>query len=138
MTIVIGGLFTHSQTMKREINARHFQSKKDGYIHIIEIIVLLMMKEAFGEKPNEDQLMKKMIEFKKNLIIWGSRDVIKAWEEYEIDSQNSKDTTASILMLDSVLKEIRKDLGHSDHNMKAGSLVSVFLDTDGKRDILRK
>ena len=37
------------------------------------------------------------------------------------------DSSNVIILVDHVLREIRKDLGHKDRDLKEGELISVFL-----------
>ena len=81
-------LVTHYQTKKREINARHFADKREGYMHMIDLLFDLIMSVKKGEELSEEVMLKKIMPFKKALIVWGGPQIIEAWNQFEMKSDN--------------------------------------------------
>jgi hypothetical protein len=66
------------------------------------------------------------VSFAKNLISWGSEDIIKeygAWVKWD-DPEASGD----ILGLEKILLAIREDLGYTNKELEAGDLLKTFLE----------
>lgn len=132
--------FTHYQTKKREISARHFADKREGYLEIINLIfdILKSVKEENEDMFQED-MTKKMMSFKKSLMVWGGPEVIKAWNTYEVKlaanelkSTEEQSPKEMIQDLDNILRAFRKDLGHNDGTLPSGSLAALILVAEDK------
>ncbi len=65
------------------------------------------------------------ITFTRDLIVWGSPNVIKAYENFKLGSLTSG--TNAVLLVDDILREIRSDLGNSNRGIKRGDLIKLFL-----------
>ncbi|AEP09369.1 hypothetical protein MICA_1039 [Micavibrio aeruginosavorus ARL-13] len=73
------------------------------------------------------------MKFKRELMIWGDQKIIKTLESYErLCFENSGDIKKQILTIDKILREIRKDLGHRDNQLKDGDLVLMFIKAEDK------
>ncbi len=48
--VFIGGIITHFQTKKREIKARHFADKREGYLHIIDLLFDIIFSVKVGKE----------------------------------------------------------------------------------------
>ena len=64
------------------------------------------------------------VSFTRDLIVWGNPSVIKAYERFR---RGSSSEVGVLLLLDDILREIRKDLGNSNWGIKRGDLVKLFL-----------
>ena len=119
----------HWSAKKREIEARHFAEKRDGYNSFINIMFDLFMATKLGKRPpSEKQLATKLVEYKKMLLIWADAHVIKMWDEVESSLENTDQDPKKVLrMWDRLLREMRKDLGKDDSELNDGDLVSLIL-----------
>ena len=126
-------LVTHYQTKKREINARHFADKREGYMHMIDLLFDLIMSVKKGEELSEEVMLKKIMPFKKALIVWGGPQIIEAWNQFEMKSDNGLSPKEMIQEMEKILRAIRKDLGHDDSMLKFGSLWGLMLVAKDKK-----
>ena len=135
--LILAALLAHHYTKRREIVARHYSDKRQGYMNIINILFDIISSTKSGKKPSEKQLADKMMTFKKALIVWGGPEVIETWNEFEITSSNG-DLKANemIIQMEKILRAIRKDLGHDDRSLKFGSLWGLVLVADDKKKLL--
>ncbi|PHS79260.1 MAG: hypothetical protein COB59_02780 [Rhodospirillaceae bacterium] len=83
-------LMTHVQTKKREINSRHFMEKREGYMLMIDLLFNLIEFKKNDEKISEEHLIKKIIEFKKALLIWGGQGIIHSWKLSGLDLNSGR------------------------------------------------
>ena len=131
-------LVVHYQTKKREINARHFADKRDGYMHLIDLIFELLFSIKAGKSLSEKTMQVKMIKFKKSLLVWGGPEIIEAWNQYELKADENLPSVEYILEMENVLRAVRKDLGHNDSTLKFGSLSALFLLAKEKKKVIGK
>jgi len=83
-------IYANYESRQREIEARHFAEKRQAYMAFVDIFFSLL-NNAVSEKSKPKEIQKKqkplpvkeMIEFKKNLMFWGSAKAIQAWNDYE-------------------------------------------------------
>ena len=131
-------LVVHYQTKKREINARHFADKRDGYMHLIDLIFELLFSIKENKHLSEKTMQEKMIKFKKSLLVWGGPETIEAWNQYELKANENLPSVGLILELENVLRAVRKDLGHNDSTLEFGSLSALFLVAKDKKNVIGK
>ena len=79
-----------------------------------------------------------MMMFKKELIIWGGHEVIRSWNDFEIESEKpNRDPNIILAAMEHVLRAIRKDLGHNDRQLKFGSLFGLLILAKDKNILLK-
>ena len=129
------GIIAHRSAKKREIEARHFSEKREGYKAFIDTIFDALLAEKIGKKPLTDkELARRLFEHKKTLMTWADADAIKMWNEAErnfVDVAN-KAPLEILLMWDKLLRAMRKDLGKDDSQLDDGDLVSLVLLAEDK------
>lgn len=136
--IVSAALVTHYKTKEREISARHFANKREGYTELINLIFDLLQSVKNKQNMQQEELVKKMMFFKKSLMIWGGPEVIRAWNAYELKSQAQLSREETLQEFDILLKTIREDLGHDDRTLPSGNLTALILDPKAKQMVLGK
>ncbi|MXZ26977.1 MAG: hypothetical protein F4222_09570 [Gammaproteobacteria bacterium] len=119
----------------REIDSRHFSEKRKIYNEFVGVMHRHLLAGKLGQRPlSERKLAEKLIEFKRNLLIWGDGATIDVWLKLEADlstfDQREKGDMSILLVWDDVLRQFRKDLGKRDLMLKKGSLVALFLKAD--------
>lgn len=137
---VIGmGIWSHYSTRILEINSRHFIEKKTAYLGFINIIFDLFDAQGEGKKIKQETLIKQLMKFKQELMVWGDQAVIEALQIYEYKSALSpKDNNATeqLLIADDLLRAIRKDLGHNDSQLMRGSLIGMLLISEDRDKLI--
>ncbi len=131
-------IYTNYQTKKREIKARHFTEKREGYKGFVGLI-FKVIKATKNKKPLSDKnLQSDMLEFKKNILTWGGAEVIKELNDYETVVTTIQDPEERLKLMEGLLRAIREDLGHDDDSLEFGQLLSLILDEDGKKVFNKK
>lgn len=133
----VGGV-AHYQTKKREIVARHFENKREGYTHVINLIFDIIRSVKKGEELGEDNILKKIIPFKKALIVWGSPEIIEAWNRFEQISEKDPSSEMMFEEMENILRAIRKDLGHDDSQLTFGSITKLLIIAEDKEKLFAK
>lgn len=138
---VLGGMFTvlgaisaviinQRQIKQREIDDSHRNKKIEIYNKFVNFVIKFLMAE--NEKNNierieEDELIEFMIQFKKDLLLYGSAKVIKAQIEFELISSSVKPDKHIFQAIDKIYKEMRSDIGLSNSNLNNYELVKLFI-----------
>ena len=130
--MLTAALIAHYQTKKREINARLFDDKSKGYMHMIDLLFDFIIKGKKGEELTEEQTLEGMLKFKKALIVWGGPKVIEAWNSFEVNSASERTPHDMVREMEGILRAMRKDLGHDDSALKFGSLWGLMLVAEDK------
>ena len=135
--VAASAIMAHWSAKKREIEARHFAEKRGGYKNFMDIMFEVLTATKLGRKPpSEKQLSEKLLEYKKMLLIWADPHVIKMWDEVESSVGNTaQDPKKALLMWDSLLRQMRKDLGKDDSELDDGDLVSLILRAEEKHKV---
>lgn len=131
--IVTVALVTHYKTKEREISARHFANKREGYTELINLFFDVMQSVKKNEDMQQEELVKKMASFKKSLMVWGGPEVIRAWNAFELKSQAQLSPAETMKTFDNLLRAIREDLGHDDGVLPSGSLAALILIPEDKK-----
>ena len=127
------GIFAHISAKRREAESRHFEAKRQGYMELINLMMdMVVSKKTNARGPSNKTLLKKMIEFKKVLLVWSDADVIKAWDRFERCASNSTDPEATFEIWDDLLRAMRKDLGKEDSRLDKGELMALILVAEDK------
>lgn len=137
---LIGVLYVQLQTKKREIEARHFPKKVEGYQKFVDFLIDDLLQLGKVSKKSEEgklgvptlQAVKSVVEFKKTVFIWGSPQMIRAVEEFEL-LMGDPDKIFSVV--DKMYRIMRKDLGHSDLLLKDGDLVAFLMKASEKNKV---
>jgi len=128
-TAVFSFIWSNYVNSKKEIEARLFEKKSEAYGKLFEAFFDFVLNP---ERVDEVDL-KEIIMLKKDLLIWGSSETIRAWNDYELAS--AVEGSNVLLSADTLFNSMRKDLGHSNSGMHKGELVKFFLNEEGKREI---
>jgi hypothetical protein len=105
---------------EQRINIQLEHRNKFGPIYeefIDNVLNRLLLADNLGKEPlSHDELVAIMAEFTKNIIVWGSNDVIKAYKEFrKIGNINDQgDKYKMIEAIEGLILAMRKDVGHSN------------------------
>ncbi len=124
LAIMIG----RSLEKRRELEALH----RDRKIPIYDEFLTGILK-GFQDPDAESFKDEKFVEFLKTwhrrLILWGGNEVVRKYAAWMLllRNQSTDPTVESFLAFEALLRAIRKELGHSDKNVKNGVFVGFLL-----------
>lgn len=136
LTIVI------SKHIEKETDFRRaqYQSKLATYQNFLDNVIAKTllenekMKNKAHPKTNEteeDQLLKAMKDFIKDVMLWGSDEVVHSaslWLNHLRKQENSvQEILPLVCELEELIKIIRKDLGHSNRKICKGDILRLFI-----------
>lgn len=124
-------IFSQQRTKTREIAETHRPKKVELYTTFVKKVMEVMQKSK--EEGSDDSLIEHaglqecFEEFTTDLILWGSPSVIRAYHRFrELSTSGTADTNIVVVM-DDVMRTMRKDLGHSDWTLQRGEVIKLFL-----------
>lgn len=125
--------FTHYQTKKREISARHFTDKRKGYMEFIDLFFEQIQLGKKNQNVSQKKMVDKMALFKKSLVVWGGPEIIEVWNSFELKSTEQRSDKEMMQVFEDILRAIRKDLGHNDATLPNGNLTALILVAEDKK-----
>lgn len=128
LTAVATLVFTQYLSKKREILEAHRPNKIQAYKRFMELMISVLKKIKKDNNILEDGKLPEDLQdlyfaLQSDMIIWGAPNVLRAYQNFR--AQPPKDNI--LFVIDDVLQEIRKDLGHKKGNLKRGDLIKLFL-----------
>ena len=131
-----GALYTQAQIKKREIEEAHRTRKVEIYKGFLDMIARIMagQNESVSiEAPSQQDLVDFMIEFKTDVILWGSAKVINA----QLDFQRVSESGGNVLFAaNNLYKAIREDIGLSNKGLNKHQLVKMYLRDPSELDAM--
>ena len=126
VSILISKHIEHKTTIRNEQRAKVIPFYED----FIDFVFRLTHAEKLGKEPiPEIELMEKMKQFTRDIIVWGSDDVIKAYFSFRKKSILAIDNPELNIMyeVENLFLAIRKDLGHKNKSITKGTLLNLFI-----------
>ena len=132
-TAVFGYWYTQRQSKFRDISESHRPKKVELYNTFMDILERTLRPTIYKDEKEidpdnlPDDIKDLFFEFNRGVIVWGSPSMIKTWLKFRVETSKPSVGYNSLLLMDNVLRSIRKDLGNSNSGLKEGDLVKIFL-----------
>lgn len=132
-TAVFGYWYTQRQSNLRDISESHRPKKIELYNTFTKILERTLRNEIHEDETDiapdnlPDDIEDLFFEFSRGLIIWGSPSMIKTWLKFRVETNKPSSGYNPLLLMDKVLRAIRKDLGSSNAGLDEGDLIKIFL-----------
>jgi len=130
LATVLAHLVERYIAKSRDIREAHRQYKTELYRSFFESIVG-HMQSAVKEKgkAKKAQYQRELVvflqKFIRDLILWASPTVISGFKR--MIKKASENPMEAMVLMDDLMREIRKDLGHSNRGLARGDLWKLFL-----------
>ena len=128
---IIGVVFTSviAKFVEYRYNVKKYlyDKREIPYEQFISMIYKMMedTKKPKKDRMSESEMLKMVSEFSKGLTLWGSNRVVKKWLKYReatIENPNPE----SLLLLEDIIFEIRKDVGQRKR-LRKGNILAIFI-----------
>jgi len=123
-------IINHRQTRLRDIAEAHRTKKVELHEKYLKTIVSLLLGENNNvslQPPTEQELIDSLVDYKRELLLWGSPEVIKRQLEFDNIIHSNKDIRTIILAVDNLYKAIRDDIGLSNSGLDNCELAKIFI-----------
>lgn len=123
-TSVIAKIIDYRYNVKKYL----YDKRETPYEQFISIIYTIMedTKRPANEQMTEFEKTKMLSEFSKGLTLWGSNKVVKKWLKYRKASLENMSPENSLLLLEDIIYEIRRDVGQRK-KLGKGDMLSIFI-----------
>ena len=123
-TSVIAKIIDYRYNVKKYL----YDKREAPYEQFISIIYTIMedTKKPANEQMTEFEKTKMMSEFSKGLTLWGSNKVVKKWLKYRKASLENMSPGNSLLLLEDIIYEIRRDVGQRK-KLGKGDMLFIFI-----------
>jgi hypothetical protein len=117
---------------RSQLAKEHRDRKIPVYEDLLKIL-FKVMQGAKAESPlTEAAVRNAMIDFTQRFMVWGSDDAVRAvvnWRQSILAQvANDPSTSAySVLLFESVIVALRKDLGHRNKDLRQGDFLRLFI-----------
>ena len=137
LAAVFATLWTQRDIKKREREARLHDKKMDAYKGLLDVLFSVLDQQRTTKGVNQARLVNAMRECKRRILMWASLEFIQEWTQLEEQSEAPVSDREKVLALDSILRLIRKDLGHDDSACGPGELIGFLLTSDARNEVMR-
>lgn len=133
-TVTIFGYFISRYLEKKKLIEQQIREQKiPVYDEFIEFLFKILKNDKSNKKLSDKELIDLFYSLNKKSILWLSDDSLKAYKEWRIKSINlsqesSKNAGVEMMaLLEKMLFEFRKDIGHKNKRLKRGDILSLFI-----------
>ncbi len=126
----VGGLITLASVLvtryyerRKDIEAKLRERKLEAYSSFLEAYFQQLFEE---ERKPDFNFIAELRRFVRGIILWGNPGVIKALVSVRLQISTAT-TLKSLELYEALLKEIRKDLGNSNWQLKQYDLSRLFI-----------
>lgn len=130
---VFGSALTVGSNFQTQIRNEQREHKVKIYEDITHFFFEIIFTTKLGKIPKtEEEITTFLVDITPKLVMWGSDEVLKSFKEFRIcagktGSESYASSIDAILIFEQMLLHIRKDLGHSNRNLKTCSILGIFV-----------
>ncbi len=126
--VVISSIVARIVDYKYNVKRYLYDKREEPYKQFIEMIYSIMedSKKNDSQRMSEEELTAMVSSFSKGLTLWGSNRVVKKWLKYRKNTIKNSGSKESLLQLEDIIYEIRRDIG-AEKRLKKGDMLSFFV-----------
>ena len=138
--VVLTAVVTQVSTKRREIEARHFEQKREAYQGMVDVwtsLIVANMSAIGGTgKIDEQEIARQLVDLKRQAMFWGDRDVVRWWIEMNEDIEDWAQSPVDMMFqVDRLFRLMRQELGKDNSGIRQGDLLGLYL-TGGRKALL--
>lgn len=80
---------------------------------------------------SQEVMVKRTVTITQELVIWGSDDMLRAYDTFMAATRKQADGKAyplqTLYAVEDLLMAVRKDAGHKNKDLKRGSILRLFI-----------
>lgn len=99
------------------------------YEHMIDSLFRIIQAEKPGfKKVSPDKMVQDITQFMKDVMIWGSSDVIRAWVRFRhVDWTTDSGKLDGTHAIEDLLRAMRADLGNEVNSLKNHEIIKLMI-----------
>ncbi|EGR1219839.1 hypothetical protein EBM76_15155, partial [Vibrio parahaemolyticus] len=115
----------------------HREKKAETYNEFMDVVIQLMRNSKEGKKGDEvlpENIEEFFYNFTSKIMVYGGPGVVKAYSNWRTESASRTNAAQSLLLVDSLFRAMRADLGESNKGIEENELLGLFI-IGGKTEI---
>jgi hypothetical protein len=124
---VVTLILQRSWDRQRTIEEQHRASKIEIYQEFMAFWFGVLMRSKGSKPVTEDEMHDFVVKFTQKLILWGSDEVVREYSEFRKFSGQGHDVLKMLTKFETLIKAIRKDLGHRNKDLDDGVIGGTFV-----------
>jgi hypothetical protein len=125
---VISILIAKRVEQRALIEKEQREKKSPAYEDLLEFIFRILHGEKLtGSSLSDTEIVSRVSEITRKLIIWGSDEVLGAFSVFMSTTRTNPAPFTVLICMERVLLAIRKDLGHQNRGLQGGQILRTFL-----------
>jgi hypothetical protein len=117
-------LYKHERERRDAAERQISERKRDAYVGLLTIFFDVLSTTKGGKTPDPKKLQKDMTDANKELILFGSDEVVKLYQKWVI---NARAGTADLTEFGDMIVAIRKDMGHTATSLTTDDVLRQFV-----------
>ena len=130
-------IYSTYKNRQREIEQALYEKKEPVYESLMNFMFDVLKKSKTDESFDEQEMIDFLMKFSKELMLWGSDDVVRAYVRWRRVTSSNPTPTVMLLALEDLFRAIRLDFGHTNKGIEKGDLLS-FIITDIDETLARE
>lgn len=123
--VVISSVIAKIIDFKQKRREYLTQKREEPYGEFIETLYKILENANGGHTYPEKELQSDFAKFSRKITLWGSPKVVEKWHQFREKGWNTTGETDTLLILEEIMNEMRKDLGLK--KVKRGNLLAFFV-----------
>jgi hypothetical protein len=122
-------IYNNARQQAREIKSRQFVEKRQAYQKFFDLMFDFFAAQRTDKQFSQDEIIDRMQSFVKDVMIWGSADTINEYNAYvRVNASPLPEGDPRIFSnMESLMRSLRRDLGHSDRKLEKLGLTKLLL-----------
>ena len=126
--VVVSSIVSKVLEYRQNIKKYLHEKREEPYSEFIEMVYKIQNNAIKSSEFPEEEIFHDTMNFSKKLTLWGSNRVIKKLLDFRRNGQNENvDNKKNLLVLEEIIFEMRRDMGHNKFGLKQGDLLSFFI-----------
>ena len=124
----VGWLYRHEREKRDAIEQKLSQKKYEIYTDLIDVLIGMLHEQKNNTKINEKKIVKMLQKAQKQLLMYGSDEVLGSFIKLMTEAYNPKGGASKMIGLFSeFLISIRKDMGNPDTKINADDVLRMMI-----------
>lgn len=123
--VIISSIVAKSLDYRKARREYLAQKREEPYGQFVDMVYKIQQNGKEGFNYSSKQMRADILNFSKEMTLWGSPNVVKKWIEFRENSNNPDKAKENLFVMEDIMNEMRKDLGLK--KVKKGNLLGFFI-----------
>jgi hypothetical protein len=120
----VGWLYRHERERREAVERQVSELKYRSYISLLDIFFDMMKATRMGKPIKERELVDRMVDANKDLMLYGSDDVVSLYHQWQIEMRAGQ---LDMTRLGQLVVAIRRDMGNATTRITADDVLRQII-----------